>query len=514
MEENKETELNVSEQYAKKQYDSYAKQLKKLGIEEVGNYRIAGRWGVPSKDTRALEKLSAGEMTQWLQDPVIHEQALRGASGMLYNVSGEYKSMIQYLVGMARFYYMIDFVGKINDHAPNQLKEEAETLSKEFTKMNIAHEKTKIFDIVMREDVFYGYEIEDKHSYFILQLNPDYCRLSGKADGMWTFQFDFSYFDGSRKKLLKTYPAEFKRKYELYVENMENRWQELNFGKAVCYKFNENQKEIIPPLSTTFEGLLELNDYRKFKKANTKIQNYMLLHQKVPMFKDNDKTNQQNNFMIDSGTMMMFHSMLDESLPDEIGAVVSPMDIEPIQLDKRGDTSDRVSEVTRDIYNAAGINQYLFNPDKNSTAGLSKSIKKDESIVIRFYLQVARWMNKKVKLNHPTWTHWQIQLVPTTHQSEEEYVDMLIKLGSLGFPVVGALGAVLGYDISKIDAMLYIENDVFNFKDRMIPFASSHTMKANEKNDEGGRPTLGDGEISDSGQANRDSNDGVQGGEE
>ena len=119
LEENKETELNVSEQYAKKQYESYAKQLKKLGIEEVGNYRIAGRWGVPSKDTRALEKLTAGEMTEWLQDPVIHEQALRGASGMLYNVSGEYKSMIQYLVGMARFYYMIDFVGEINDHAPN-----------------------------------------------------------------------------------------------------------------------------------------------------------------------------------------------------------------------------------------------------------------------------------------------------------------------------------------------------------------------------------------------------------
>lgn len=515
MSEEKSKELEKTKDLAREQYEAYAKKLKELSIGQVGNGYIAGRWGTKTNysDVRALEKLTAKEMSEWLQSPLEYEKKLRGASTMLYNVSGEYKSMIQYLVGLARFYYLIDFVGNPDDYAPKDLKEQAKILSEEFNKMNIAHEKTKILDIVMREDIFYGYEVSDKSSYFILQLDPDYCRLSGKSDGMWTYQFDFSYFNGEREKLLKSYPIEFSTKYSRYKlnPNEETRWQQLNYNKSVCYKFNENQREIIPPLSTTFEGLLELNDYRKFKKANTKINNYLLLHQKVPMFKDTDKSNQQNNFMIDSSTMMMFHSMLDDSLPDEIGAVVSPMDIEPIQLDKRSDQTDKVAEVTRDIYNAAGINQYLFNPDKNSTAGLSKSIKKDESIVIKFYLQVARWMNRKIKMNHPDWTHWSIQLLPTTHQSEQEYADTLIKLGSLGFPVVSALGAMLGYDISKMNAMVHLENEVFNFKDRMIPFASSHTMKADS--DKAGRPELDDGEISDSGQANRDSNDGIQGGE-
>ena len=418
MSEEKTSELEKSKELAKEQYESYAKKLKELSIGKVGNGYIAGRWGAKTRlqSYKALESLTSKEMSEWLQDPLTHEKKLRGASAILYNVSGEYKSMIQYLVGLARFYYLVDFVGDPDDHAPNNLKKQVTTLSEEFTKMNIAHEKTKIFDVVMREDVFYGYEISDKNSYFIHQLDPDYCRLSGKSDGMWTYQFDFSYFNGERKHLLESYPREFATKYNQYVTNPseETRWRQLNYNKSVCYKFNENQKEIIPPLSTTFEGLLELNDYRKFKKANTKINNYLLLHQKVPMFKDTDKSNQQNNFMIDSSTMMMFHSMLDESLPDEIGAVVSPMDIEPIQLDKRSDQTDKVAEVTRDIYNAAGINQYLFNPDKNSTAGLSKSIKKDESIVIKFYLQVARWMNRKIKMNHPDWVHWNVQLLPTT----------------------------------------------------------------------------------------------------
>lgn len=506
---------STEESFAKQQAGQFAAAMKKLGIDPTNTVKVAGRWGVNRRVTnsRALETLKAESMMKWLQDPISNEKALRGASNMLYNVSGEYKSMIQYLVGLAKFYYVIDFTGNPDDHAANKLKNEARTLSSEFTKMNIAHEKTKIFDIVLREDVFYGYEVSDKHSYFILQLDPDYCRLSGKSDGMWTFEFDFGYFNSGRKALLDSYPVEFKSKFNKYNHKKDEalRWQPLSFDKSVCYKFNENQREIVPPLSTTFEGLLELNDYRKFKKANTKINNYMLLHQKVPLFKDNDKSNQQNNFMIDSGTMMMFHAMLDESLPEEIGAVVSPMDIEPIQLDKRSDQTDKVAEVTRDIYNAAGINQYLFNPDKNSTAGLSKSIKKDESTVIKFYLQVARWMNRKIKVNHPKWSHWQVQLLPTTHQSEVEYVDMLTNLGSLGFPVVGALGAILGFDVTKIDSMIHLENEVYDFKNRMIPFASSHTMGAND--DTGGRPESDDGQISDSGQANRDSNDGVSGGE-
>ena len=232
------------------------------------------------------------------------------------------------------------------------------------------------------------------------------------------------------------------------------------------------------------------------------------------MFKDTDKTQKVNNFSIDSKTMRMFHTMLDESLPEEIGAVVSPMDIEPIQLNKQGvDTSDRVAEATRDIYNAAGINQFLFNPDKNSTAGLSKSIQKDEMMVISFYSQVGRWLNKKKTVRHPTYKDWEINLLATTGLSEEKYADFLIKLGTLGFPVVGAIASMVDMNILEVESMSFLENDVLNLKETMVPFASSHTGGANESEGRG-RPQKSDTEISDSGQANKDSNQGVTGGGE
>lgn len=462
--------------------------------------------------TLSLAGLNTKDVSKWLEYPIKHEKQLRKLSNMLYHVSGEYRGLVNYYVKMARFYYHFEFNGDKDDYAPNKLKEQLKLLSSEFSKMNIAHEKTKIFSTVMKEDVYYGYEVSDKHSFFFLKLDPDFCRLSGQSDGMWVFDFDFSYFD-SRKELLSGFPPEFSTKYNLYTNNKQaNRWQQLNFNKTVVYKFNEVERQIVPPLAAAFDGITDINEYKGLKKVGAKIDNYLILHQKVPMFADNDKNRKQNNFMIDSGTMKMFHTMLDEALPDEIGTVISPMDIEAIRVDKSREPSDKVAEATRDVYNSVGVNQYLFNPDKNSTAGLSKSISKDETLVIDFYQQVERWMNRKIKLNHPKWKHWNVRLLGTTYQSEKEYADYLIQLGTLGFPVTGAIAAMVGQDLSSVESMSYLENEVLGLREIMIPFASSHTGGANQEG-KSGRPELDDDVISDSGQANRDSNEGVSGGE-
>lgn len=459
----------------------------------------------------ALDGVTREDLSAWLASPVKHEKQLRDLSNMLYNTNGEYRGMVNYYATLPRFYHHFDFSGDPDNHAPKSLRNELRILTDEFSKMNIAHEHTKIFKTMVLEDVFYGYEISDAHSYFILKLNPDYCRINGQSDGMWTFEYDFSFFD-SQEDLLDTYPPEFKSKYNVYRQNLqEMRWQQLTFSKTVLYKFNESTMAIIPPLSVAFEGVLDLSEYKGLKKVGARIDNYLILHQKVPMFKDTDKSMRPDNFMISADTMESFHEMLDSSLPDEIGAVISPMDIEPIQLEKSREPSDKVAEATRDVYNAVGINQYLFNPDKNSTAGLSKSIAKDEALVVSTYPQIERWLNRKIKLAHPKWKHWMVKLVQTTKQSEIEYLKELSAAGTLGLPVVGAIASML--NITSVDSMAYLENEALGLKTKLIPLASSHTGGIQATEDEGGRPTLDDDKISDSGQANRDSNEGVSGGE-
>ena len=468
--------------------------------------------GRAASEFYALNAVDGEDVGRWLNAPLENEQQLRQLSNMLYNSSGEYKSLIKYYSDMARFYPSVELNAVPEDYSPKQLKEQLNEITLRLRKFSLAHEKSKIWLNVLKEDIYYGYEIEDDYSFFFLKLNPDYCRLSGYSDGMWLFEFDYSFFDlPQNMPLLDTYPQEFQTGYVRYNSNRsEYRWQQIDPKKSVTYKFNELQQEIVPPLSSTFEGLIELKDYKKLKKVGAKIENYMILHQKVPIFKDTDKNMKQNNFMIDSATMMAFHNMLAGSLPEEIGAVVSPMDIEPVKLEKTHNPSDKVQEALRQVYSASGVNQNLFNPEKNSTAGLSRSIKKDELLVISFYLQVERWLNRKIKLMFPEYEHWDVNLVKTSGLSEDDYADFLIKIGSLGYPVVGSLGALLGHDLTKDEAMTYLENDVLNIKQKLIPFASTHTGGMQGRV---GRPPSDDVDLTDSGAESRDSDVVVRGGE-
>lgn len=468
--------------------------------------------GMSAVDTySALDRTDVKKLADWLSSPVINEKQLRSLSNMLYNSSGEYKSLIKYFSDMARFYYLIDLKYVPDDLSKNDIKEQLKEISNLLTKVNVPHEMSKVWNTVLKEDSFYGYEVETKDKFFLLKLDPNYCRIAGIVDGNWEFEFDFSYFDKTAfVDTIGSFPKEFLEKYNLYRSNLnvDYRWQVLD--KSVLFKFNETQHEVVPPFAAAFEGLLELKDYKKLKKVSTKIDSYLLLHQKLPIFDDTDKTFKTDNFQISSGTFRMFDQLLTEMLPDEIGAFVSPMEVNPIKIDKSAQQQDRVKEAMRDIYNSAGVNQHLFNPDRNSTAGLGKSMTKDELLTINFYSQVVKWLNSKLTKTNSKWKHWEISMLPTTGMSEVEYADFLIKLGQLGVPVTNAISALLGKDMTKIDSANYLELEVFDFKNKFIPFSSSHTTSGNEN--AGGRPEKDEGERAESTQINKDSPSQNEGG--
>lgn len=467
----------------------------------------------------SLDEISQENIVRWLKNPSRYYGNLIRTSQELYKTSGEYRSLINYFADMARFYHVFDPV--FSSDAKMEKKKTIKDLSKlslHINKMNIKHEFAKIIKTCLIEDIFFGYEIEDNNNYFILKLDPNFCRISGVSDGMYTFDFNLTFFNGN-EHLLESYPNEFQEAYKMYqINNQLYSWIEVDFTKSVCFKWNEEFLDIIPPFSVMFEPLLELNDYKKLKKVGAKINNYMLLHQRVPMH-DNQKADYQaDNFAISTDAMDFFNEMVNESLPDEIGAIVSPMEITPIKLDK-DDKNDKVLEATRDVYNSSGVSSFLFNNEKNSTGGLLYSVKKDELSVINFYHQLERWLNRKIRFgNLLQKNQWKISLLDVTGISEDKYLDQLTKSGTLGFAVRGRIAAMHGQDYHTLVHSLELENEILDLDIKMVPLASSHTgglnqvaEKANGKS-EGGRPVKPSGEISDSGQANKDSG-AIKGGE-
>jgi len=213
-----------------------------------------------SEGSAFLSQYKKEDIIKYLQSPVTSGKIIRQISRLLYNLSPQYKRLIHYVSDMARYDYIININNNKIIELPkeNILKKYLKTI-KYVEDMNIKHEFSKITKTSFVEDVFYGYDYSTNYSYFIQPLNPDYCRLNGWADGVRTFQFNFSFFNSTKnQKLLETYYApEFKEKYDLYREKgQEYRWQELSVENSVCIKLNEELDYPIPFFASIFPDIL------------------------------------------------------------------------------------------------------------------------------------------------------------------------------------------------------------------------------------------------------------------
>ena len=101
-------------------------------------------------------------------------------------------------------------------------------------------------------------------------------------------------------------------------------------------------------------GSLQRKD-KGLRLAKTALENYAMLAMKIPM-KENGE------WGIDLDKAQEFWKNLDSVMPDEVGSVLTPMDIEKISFERThtGDIDNTV-EAEQALYSAAGVSSLLFN---------------------------------------------------------------------------------------------------------------------------------------------------------
>lgn len=448
-----------------------------------------------------LSRFDSKQVATFLQNPQKHEKQLRQLSNYLYNVNAQYKMLIRHMATLPMYSYDLELIGSVNNYAPKKVQKAYLETSQYVDKLNLSHEMSKMLKIAFKEDVFFGYEHESKDSYFIQKLDADYCQIgSSIEDGVLNFAFDFSYFEKYQNELAM-FPEEFRAKYQMYEANkLEKRWQELDSNKAVCFKINEELPYVLPPFNTIFESVFDLDEYKKLKKAKAKMENFLLLVQKIPM---NDKATDMDAFLIDPILANQFHANTAANLNDGIGLTTTPMSIEAISLDKKNNGSDSVSEATREIFTDSSISQYLFNSEKNTSVGISKSIQADEQIIFDIMRQIERWLNRKLKKQSGV-IKFQVSLLDITHFSKGEEHDRLLKSAQFGSPNIMRIGATLGMSPNQLYNKAVIENNILDLHNIIKPLQSSHTTAGG---DEGGAPKVSDSKKADSTQVNQDNSE-------
>lgn len=448
-----------------------------------------------------LSKFNPKQVAEYLQNPAKYEKQMRHLSNYLYGVSAQYRQIIKHVATMPTYDYTLNIVEMPQKINKDKISKTFVKTAQYVDKLNLPHEMSKALRVAFKEDFFYGYEHESKDSYFIQKMDADYCKISSIEDGVFNYAFDFSYFTNNPVEL-DLYPDEFRTKFQIYeIDRINHRWQELDSNKTFCIKIMDDLQHGMPPYNTVFESIFDLDEYKKIKKSKTKMDNFQLLAQKIPM---NEKSNDLNAFLIDLDTAGAFHDQLSENTSDGVSVATSPMSIESIKMEKSKSDVDTIAQAQREVYTDSGLSQYLFNSEKNTSAGISKSISSDEQVLFTTLTQIERWVNRKLKKQAGT-IKFYIKFLHITEFSREEAFNRFLKAAQFGIPVKMEIGASLGLTPLEFLNKVTLENDVFELHEKLKPLQSSHTASGSD--DEGGRPTKQEDEISESRQADLDNLD-------
>ena len=477
------TKFKISREYHRT--DEFTKKIAK-GIGMFGYNPSIKRYSDKTKIQSPLIRYSLDEITRWLQNPTGNEQQLRDLSNYLYNTHPTYKLIVRYISLLPTYAYSV--IPDTSSGNVDKIKKNYMEVLKYIEKLNLKFELQKASLIAYKNDIFFGYEMETKDSYFIFPLDNRYCRISSIENGVYYFAFDFTYFDTFPNEL-QLFPEEFQIKYQLYKMNNTLRWQDIEPSNSVCFKTNVDVQYPLPLFAGMFPSIYELEEYKRIKKDRAKNDNYLLLHQRIPM---DEKNPDLNKFLIDLDLAAQFHQNASSNLPDGIELVTSPMELSAVKTEKSKNDQDYVNDALREVYNDGGISQFLFNSDKNTSVGLSKSVNTDEQLAFALLRQMETWMNNKLRRK---FKNVKFEFINATIFNTKELTDQYLSLAQYGIPVKLEIASLIGLSPLDVVNKAKLENDILGLTDLFVPLQSSHTQSGDS---ERGRPTTAEDERADS----------------
>lgn len=454
----------------------------------------------------ALSLYTKDKITRFLNDPAANEEEMRKAVRYIYNASSHFRRLIQYFVGLSDLAYVV---------APYRIdpkKASSRIVSINYRKvlnmlssMNIKTQLPKILTVCFREDVYYGTLWVTSDSITIQQLPSAYCAISEIEGNVANVSFDFSYFD-TRKEFLEFYPKEFSVKYEEYKASQKkgakrklSKWQVLSSPNSFAIKCNADILDYaVPPFAGILREIYDIEDYKQLKLTKTEIENYALVSMTLPMTDD-------GMWGIDLQKAEEFWRNLDNVLPEEIGSVLTPMPLNKISFEKSntGDT-DTIASAEQNMFSAAGVSSLLFNNEKASANALLLSIKVDQAMTYGVVKSIGDAINRFLQAQ-PYGKYFVVNFLDCSPFNRKELGDAYLKAASYGLPTISMYAATQGLGQAELDSMSYLENDILGLHEMFKPLRNSAQMGSSDE--EAGAPEKDIGELTDSGEQNREDGD-------
>lgn len=463
----------------------------------------------PTKNySKTASTFNKDTLRTYMKNPATQYKNLRNLSKYLYYRSQVYRRIINYNANMIDLNYrsvipLIDVV-KGGDKK-KVLKTYYDTLNI-LEKMNLPLEFLKVYITCWREDVFFGCAYYDETGFFILPIDPDYCKITGiYPTGDLAFDMDMSYFS-KKKEVLEMWGEPFTSMYSAYQKDSTNgKWQPMPDENAICMKINIDDWETpLPPYLALFNNLINLEDLAEIMAIADEQQIYQLLIMTMPLLKN---TNDSDDWAVDPETVIDYYNKMLDMMPDYANAILTPTQIESINFnhDQAADVN-KLENATKAVLNTSGGAQVLNSGSINGTTAWNGAIKADEDYALSSLLpQTQAYINRF--LSYHLKNAAKVKFLEVTKYTKDIYKESILKDATYGLPNKLLLNTLNGFSELETISMNFLEEDCLELSSKFVPMQSSNTMNTGNLKD--GKPTAEESGkvLTDEGEDSRDKKD-------
>ena len=466
-----------------------------------------------SSTTKTWTVFSKDNLRSYLQNPYSSssQNSLRNLSKFLYTLSFPLRRIINYFASLPDFsaYKVnLDF-SLVEDNNEETLLKDYEDACRFVRKMNLEINMFKLLVIAWREGIVYFQPYQDDDGTMLLMpLDSQYCKVSSVGyNNLLHVAFDFSFFNGQNSFYLDIWDPEYKKKYNSYQKDSSLRWQELDTARAFKIDLSDIDL-IVSPFASLFEALIDLVDLQALMNVKDSLDIYKLLVMKIPTL--NSKS--PDDFALSLTTAMKFYKKALDTLPEEIGLILSPgMDVDSVSFDKNATTdTNAISDAYQNVMEETGISQIFDSSRLTGSTSVKMSMLADTMMATKGIMkQIEAFVNERIQMEYPNSMAY-IKFIEVTTYTRDDRIAQVEKAANAGMSVKLEYMTLLGYDPLESMASDWLETKLGLAVDKFIhPLVSSHTQSSTS--DTGGAPTAEESgkSLTDDGEASRDKRDSI-----
>lgn len=396
-------------------------------------------------------------------------------SNYFYLFSGEYRRLLHSMANIQTFRYVY---APLITSKKAKVEKAYEDITNYLINYDVEEKNTYITFSTFLNGAFYGYERVFDDITVLQELPTQYCRSQFDENGLHAVEFDFRYFESIRnakEKLLmfERLPEEFLTLYNQYKAGTPSEtsinpyWRQLNINFTRCHYLTPDKT---PFFASVFSEIVNYQEYKEIDKTRSKLDIYKILIQKIPL-----KNDDSGEPALDEAEAKILHSNAKSMLGSDqlVDVLTTPAEVTSVDIANKGEKQrDIIASARESMYSTYGTSQLLFNSGDTSI-GLEKSIKNDESLITTLVAEYEKHYNTRFKTISKL--RFFIKDLGITIYNEKEKIMLLKEQATLGGAKLPYFVASTGMRQYEFISMVTYESES-GLLDLLVPLSTSYTQ--------------------------------------